>query len=171
MTIQEKEELILILSALAEPVRIRIVQLIAENGELCAKDIQANFSITQPTMSHHMNVLTERGIIDGRKEGRNIYYSVNKENINLIRDMLYELTIPPIIITNEEVKRNIIKRNTKPQEIKINGAQLKKNSSVPKPKNAIEIPDVAEMKKAKKKKGDKKKKSKDKDKDSKKKKK
>lgn len=162
MTDIEKEKIVYMLSALAEPIRIHILRLISENGEMCAKDIQANFSITQPTMSHHMTVLIERDLIEGRKEGRNIYYSIKKESINLIRDMLYELTIPPIIITNEAVKK-AVKRSSKSSEVKVNGASLKKSSSVPKPKNAIEILDVEEMKIKKKKKGDKKKKDKDKD--------
>ncbi|MCQ2482721.1 MAG: metalloregulator ArsR/SmtB family transcription factor [Clostridia bacterium] len=161
MTINGKESMIYMLSALAEPIRIRILLLIAENGEICAKDIQANFNITQPTMSHHMTVLAERNLVESHKEGRNIYYSINKSNINLIRDMLYELTIPPIVITNDSVKEKIVKQNKKTVDIKVNGATLKKKASVPKPKNSIEVPNIEEMKKNKKKKGDKKKKEKD----------
>lgn len=66
------------LKAMSEPKRLRIVDMLS-CGELCACKILEEFNITQPTLSHDMRVLVEAGIIKDRREGKNIYYSLNQE--------------------------------------------------------------------------------------------
>ena len=68
------------LKAISEPKRLRIVDMLS-CGELCACEILEAFHITQPTLSHDMKVLTEAGIVNDRREGKNIYYSLNKEEL------------------------------------------------------------------------------------------
>lgn len=66
------------LKAMSDPKRLRIVDMLS-CGELCACEILEEFHITQPTLSHDMRVLVEAGIVTDRREGKNIYYTLNKE--------------------------------------------------------------------------------------------
>ena len=67
-----------ILKALSEINRLKIVDMLS-SGEKCACIILENFHFTQPTLSHHMTVLMESGIVKCRKEGTWIYYSLDTE--------------------------------------------------------------------------------------------
>lgn len=69
------------LKAISEPKRLRIVDMLS-CGELCACVILEAFHITQPTLSHDMRVLTEAGIVNSRREGKNINYSLNKDALD-----------------------------------------------------------------------------------------
>lgn len=74
------EEQIAILKALADRNRLAIVDMLS-CGELCACRILERFHITQPTLSHHMKVLTDCGLVVGRKEGVWMHYSLNKARV------------------------------------------------------------------------------------------
>lgn len=69
------------LKAMSDPKRLRIVDMLS-CGELCACEILEEFHITQPTLSHDMRVLVEAGIVTDRREGKNIYYTLNKEALD-----------------------------------------------------------------------------------------
>lgn len=69
-----------ILKVLSEPKRLKIVDMLS-CGELCACKILEEFHITQPTLSHDMKLLVDAGIVNDRREGKNIYYSLNKETV------------------------------------------------------------------------------------------
>ena len=62
--------------ALGDPVRLRLVSLIGahQGGEACVCDLTAAFSLTQPTISHHLKVLREAGLIDSERRGTWVYY-------------------------------------------------------------------------------------------------
>ena len=64
------------LKALAEPVRLRLMSLIASHpgGEACVCDLNEAFALTQPTISHHLKVLHEAGLLDREKGGVWVYY-------------------------------------------------------------------------------------------------
>ena len=64
------------LRAISDPKRLRIVDMLS-CGELCACKILEAFHITQPTLSHDMKVLAVAGIVIQRREGKNIFYSLN----------------------------------------------------------------------------------------------
>ncbi|MCR5213633.1 MAG: metalloregulator ArsR/SmtB family transcription factor [Eubacterium sp.] len=64
--------------ALGDSTRLEIVNMISEE-EKCGCKILEKFSITQPTLSHHMKILVECGLVNDRKEGKWHYYSVNTE--------------------------------------------------------------------------------------------
>lgn len=68
----------LICKALGDSNRLQIVEMLSE-GEKCACNLLEKFEITQPTLSHHMRILTECALVDVRKEGKWVYYSLNKE--------------------------------------------------------------------------------------------
>lgn len=65
-----------VLKALADPTRRQILQLIGD-GEMKAGEIAAHFAITAPSMSHHFSVLKESKLINVRRDGSTLYYSLN----------------------------------------------------------------------------------------------
>jgi len=67
-----------ILKALADETRIEIIKMLSY-GELCACKILENFNFTQPTLSYHMKILTECGLVEGRRAGAWMRYSLRKE--------------------------------------------------------------------------------------------
>ena len=79
-----------VLKAISDPKRLRIVDMLS-CGELCACKILEAFHITQPTLSHDMRVLIEAKIVIDRREGKNIYYSLNKEYLTAFEQTLHEI--------------------------------------------------------------------------------
>ncbi|HVR88923.1 MAG TPA: metalloregulator ArsR/SmtB family transcription factor [Candidatus Limnocylindria bacterium] len=63
-----------ILQAIAEPTRLAIVRQLATYGEICACDFTDCCDVSQPTVSHHLKVLREAGVIAGERRGTWIYY-------------------------------------------------------------------------------------------------
>jgi ArsR family transcriptional regulator len=65
-----------LLKALADPVRLRLMSLVAshEGGEACVCDLNGAFDLSQPTISHHLKVLHEAGLVDREKRGVWVYY-------------------------------------------------------------------------------------------------
>jgi ArsR family transcriptional regulator len=70
-----------LLKALAEPVRLRLMSLVASHpgGEACVCDLNDAFDLSQPTISHHLKVLHEAGLLDRDKRGVWVYYRVRTE--------------------------------------------------------------------------------------------
>ncbi len=66
--------------ALSDENRIRIMNLLS-GRELCASELLKSLDIVQSTMSHHMKVLTEAGLVNSRRDGKRVYYSVNQEAV------------------------------------------------------------------------------------------
>ncbi len=77
----------LICKALADPNRLRIVQLLTQ-GERCACKLLEAFAITQPTLSHHMRILGECGLVNVRRDGKWNYYSLNCETLSAFRQFI-----------------------------------------------------------------------------------
>jgi ArsR family transcriptional regulator, arsenate/arsenite/antimonite-responsive transcriptional repressor len=65
-----------VFKALGDPVRLRLMSLIGarEGGEVCVCDLTSAFDLTQPTISHHLKVLREAGLIDSERRGTWVYY-------------------------------------------------------------------------------------------------
>jgi len=70
-----------LLKALADPVRLRLMSLVAshEGGEACICDLNPAFDLSQPTISHHLKVLHEAGLLDREKRGVWVYYRARTE--------------------------------------------------------------------------------------------
>ena len=66
--------------ALADETRQAILQLLIE-GEKCVSDLVEQFDMSQPTISHHLNILKSLGLVSRRKEGKHVYYSINQDNV------------------------------------------------------------------------------------------
>lgn len=65
-----------ICKALGDPKRLKIISLLT-TGEQCACKLLKEFNITQPTLSHHMKILSEADLVSSRKEGKWTYYSIH----------------------------------------------------------------------------------------------
>jgi ArsR family transcriptional regulator len=78
MNESEADQYASIFKALGHPVRIQIMDLIAQGGgQICGCDIERHFDLTQPTISHHLKVLRDAGLIVSEQRGVNIYHKVS----------------------------------------------------------------------------------------------
>ena len=75
-------------AALADPVRLRVLSLIASAGEVCGCDLQEPLNKAQPTISHHTKILAEAGLIVGEKRGRWVWWRVVPERVAEIQQAL-----------------------------------------------------------------------------------
>jgi ArsR family transcriptional regulator, arsenate/arsenite/antimonite-responsive transcriptional repressor len=78
----EEAQIVRIAKALGDPTRFRILSVIAEQKEIRCSELTARFPIKQATVSHHLKVLTEAGLIEARHEGSSHYFRVNPGNFN-----------------------------------------------------------------------------------------
>jgi DNA-binding transcriptional ArsR family regulator len=76
------------LKALADPTRFRMVQEIAAAGELSCGQVAELFDVSQPTVSHHLNVLVEAGVLSVRVEGKHRFTSVNHALVSALTRLL-----------------------------------------------------------------------------------
>ena len=79
-----------VFKALGDENRIQILKLL-RNGEKCACKLLDALNISQPTLSHHMKILCDAGIVNGRKEGKWMHYSICSESSAELSVMLREL--------------------------------------------------------------------------------
>ncbi|TDD83823.1 transcriptional regulator [Actinomadura darangshiensis] len=79
----EASELAKVFKALSDPVRLRLLNMIAsaDGGEACVCDLTGAFELTGPTISHHLKVLRQTGLIDGERRGTWVYYRVVPERL------------------------------------------------------------------------------------------
>ena len=80
-----------VFKALCDENRIRILKLLT-GGEKCACKLLDELSVTQPTLSHHMKILCDSGIVSGRKEGKWTHYSISEKGVEQARGCLRQLT-------------------------------------------------------------------------------
>ena len=85
--------MVAIFKALGDENRIRILKLL-HSGEKCACKLLEELNISQSTLSHHMKILCDAGIVTGRKEGKWMHYSICCEGVCSLRTMLRELLAP-----------------------------------------------------------------------------
>lgn len=83
----------LVFKAFCDENRIRILKML-RSGEKCACKILDELNVTQPTLSHHMKILCDSGVVVGRKEGKWMYYSISSEGAEYAVKCLKSLTIP-----------------------------------------------------------------------------
>lgn len=88
LTGAESAELAAGFAALADPGRLRLLSLIAARPEVCACAMVEPLGKSQPTVSHHLKVLTEAGLITGEKRGRWIWYRVVPDRLDVLRRAL-----------------------------------------------------------------------------------
>lgn len=86
----DEKKTALIFKAFCDENRIKILQLLRD-GEKCACMLLEEMNITQPTLSHHMKILCDSGIVVGRKEGKWIHYAISAEGIDMAQEYLISL--------------------------------------------------------------------------------
>jgi ArsR family transcriptional regulator len=81
LSIEHAERVTPLLKALADPVRLRLLSLVASHveGEACVCDLVGAFDLSQPTISHHLKVLHEVGLLDRDRRGVWVYYKVRSD--------------------------------------------------------------------------------------------
>ena len=81
----------LFLKALSDETRLKIFNMLS-SGELCACNLLEEFNITQPTLSYHMKILCESGLVNGRKDGIWMKYTINKDDLELLTSLFYDIS-------------------------------------------------------------------------------
>jgi ArsR family transcriptional regulator len=86
LTPEQAVDLAGVLKALADPVRLRLLSLIAAHtgGEACVCDLTDQFDVSQPTISHHLKVLREAGLLTSDRRASWVYYRVVPERMALL---------------------------------------------------------------------------------------
>ncbi|MCC5912132.1 MAG: winged helix-turn-helix transcriptional regulator [Clostridiaceae bacterium] len=85
------EDKVEVLKALADKNRLLILEMLS-CGELCACDIIDGLNLTQPTISHHMKILQHCKLVNSRKEGKWVFYSINEERVTALQKFIRDLT-------------------------------------------------------------------------------
>lgn len=86
----EIENILKALKAISDENRLKIFLLLKQNGDMCACKLLEDLNCNQPTLSHHMKVLVNSGLIYARKDWKRTHYYLNKAFINELSDFLKE---------------------------------------------------------------------------------
>ena len=92
-----------VFQALSDPNRLMIIEML-QNRERCACEILENLNIAQSTLSHHMKILCDSGLVDSRRNGKWMHYSLSKEVCEAAKNLLNEITM----LTDNYDERNPI---------------------------------------------------------------
>jgi ArsR family transcriptional regulator len=84
----DAEDLARVFAALSDPVRLRLLSLVAQAGEICSCDLQDPLGKAQPTVSHHTKVLAEAGLLTGEKRGRWVWWRIVPDRMDAVRAAL-----------------------------------------------------------------------------------
>jgi ArsR family transcriptional regulator len=83
-------EAALIFKALSDETRLQALHMLSSE-ELCACEILESFHITQPTLSYHMNILCDCGLVSARRDGAWMKYSLNREKLQVVKELLGDI--------------------------------------------------------------------------------
>jgi ArsR family transcriptional regulator len=97
LSAQQAEQVGALLKALADPVRLRLMSLVASHAgaEACVCDLTGAFDLSQPTISHHLKVLHELGLLDRDKRGVWVYYRINADALRSLGALIGTLPAAP----------------------------------------------------------------------------
>jgi ArsR family transcriptional regulator, arsenate/arsenite/antimonite-responsive transcriptional repressor len=84
----EENNIVKIAKALSDKTRIRILKEIAAKGSISCGDAEKVVDLSQPTVSHHIKILTDAGLLNTTKNGRHVIVSVNKKALGLFSKMI-----------------------------------------------------------------------------------
>lgn len=80
-----------VFQALSDPNRLKIIEML-QSRERCACEILKDLNIVQSTLSHHMKILCDSGLVDSRRHGKWMHYSLSKEACEAAKNLLNEIT-------------------------------------------------------------------------------
>jgi ArsR family transcriptional regulator, arsenate/arsenite/antimonite-responsive transcriptional repressor len=97
LSVEQAVEWAHVFKALADPVRLRLLSLIASHGggEACVCEVTDAFELTGPTISHHLKVLREAGLITGDRRGTWVYYRAHPEVLQRVASLLTTTALTP----------------------------------------------------------------------------
>ncbi len=78
---EQLEKVCTILKAIAHPVRMSVIELLERNKEMSVGDLQEHLSVEQAALSHHLITMKDKGILQCRREGKNMLYSLKEKRI------------------------------------------------------------------------------------------
>ncbi len=84
----EAADLAGVLAALADPIRLRLLSIVASHDEVCSCDLEGPLGKSQPTVSHHTRVLAEAGLLTGERRGRWVWWRVEPTRLAAVRKAL-----------------------------------------------------------------------------------
>jgi ArsR family transcriptional regulator len=91
-TYAEADALALDLEHLAHPVRLQLLDVLARNeGRVCVCDLEAAVPVKQPTVSHHLRLLREAGLVESEKVGQWVYYRIRRDEARALRDRVQQV--------------------------------------------------------------------------------
>jgi ArsR family transcriptional regulator len=87
---EEAADLARTLAAVADPVRLQVLSILAASpaGEVCVCELVGPLGKSQPTVSHHLKVLGEAGLVHGERRGRWVWYSLDRERLGALQGAL-----------------------------------------------------------------------------------
>jgi ArsR family transcriptional regulator len=88
MSDDQAVDLARVFAALADPVRLRLLSIVASQDEVCSCELQEPLGKSQPTVSHHTKALAEAGLIVGEKRGKWMWWRVVPERLDALREVL-----------------------------------------------------------------------------------
>lgn len=98
LPLSERERLVAMFKALGDSTRLEIFRLVAaQRAPICACDVVDRFDVSQPTISHHMKVLRDAGLITVSRRGVWAYYAVDARGLALLRDSLDAFVPSPLL--------------------------------------------------------------------------
>jgi len=96
MSAEQAARLVPLLKAIADPARLRLLSLVLshEGGEACVCDLLPHFELSQPTISHHLKVLHEHGLLDREKRATWVFYKARPEVMEALATLFVGSTVP-----------------------------------------------------------------------------
>lgn len=85
---EQAEQIAPLFKALGDPVRLRLMSIIAASVETCVCDLTDAFALSAPTISHHLRVLREAGLVDAERRGTWVYYRARPEVLRTLAGLL-----------------------------------------------------------------------------------
>ena len=84
----EAKNLAMVITALSDPVRLRLLSLVASEGEVCSCNLEVPLGKSQPTISHHTRILSDAGLIVGEKRGKWTWWRTVPDQLDAVRQAL-----------------------------------------------------------------------------------
>ena len=96
--------------ALGDETRQRILEILQAEGEKCVSDLVEAFNVSQPTISHHLHFLKQANLVTSRRDGKQIYYSANQDNITECCGILFTKLVPTDLNLAEFIEPEKVER-------------------------------------------------------------
>ncbi|RME51462.1 MAG: ArsR family transcriptional regulator [Caldilineae bacterium] len=100
-------ELVAFCKALADETRQRILEILRQEGEQCVSDLVDAFNLSQPTISHHLHFLRQANLVLTRKEGKQVYYRLNQDNLMECCGMLFTRFVPTELLPDAPIPSTV----------------------------------------------------------------